>query len=85
MFTHCLVNEAFDCKPAEGRICIQTEGAEMIVRRYELHPLGGFTEKWSAIEASGGSDISVRHGQDKPLTPEEFAAVTDGSAFGASN
>ncbi len=69
-----LVNEAFDCKPAEGRICIQTEGAEMIVRRYELHPLGGFTEKWSAIEASGGSDISVRHGQDKPLTPEESLA-----------
>lgn len=69
-----LVNEAFDCKPAEGRICIQTEGAEMIVRRYELHPLGGFTEKWSAIQASGGSDISVRQGQDKPLTPEESLA-----------
>ena len=69
-----LVNEAFDCKPAEGRICIQTEGAEMIVRRYELHPLGGFTEKWSAIQASGGTDISVRQGQDKPLTPEESLA-----------
>jgi hypothetical protein len=41
------VNEAFECKPAEGRICIQTEGAEMIVRRYELHPLGQFTEKWT--------------------------------------
>lgn len=69
-----LVNEAFECKPAEGRICIQTEGAEMIVRRYELHPLGGFTEKWSAIQASGGSDISVRHGQEKALTPEESLA-----------
>lgn len=66
-----LVNEAFDCKPAEGRICIQTEGAEMIVRKYELHPLGGFTEKWSAIQASGGSDITVREGQQEPLTPEE--------------
>ncbi len=66
-----LVNEAFDCKPAEGRICIQTEGAEMIVRKYELHPLGGFTEKWSAIQASGGSDITVRDGQQEPLTPEE--------------
>lgn len=66
-----LVNEAFDCKPAEGRICIQTEGAEMIVRKYELHPLGGFTEKWSAIQASGGSDITVREGQQEALTPEE--------------
>ena len=42
-----LVNAAFECKPAEGKICIQTEGAEMIVRRYELHPLGQFTEKWT--------------------------------------
>lgn len=66
-----LVNEAFDAKPAEGRICIQTEGAEMIVRRYELHPLGKFTEKWNPIQASGGSDVSVRDGQAKAMTPEE--------------
>lgn len=67
-----MVNEAFDCKPAEGKILLQTEGAEMIVRRYELYPLGEFKEKWSAIQASGGSDIgTVRDGQDKPLSPEE--------------
>lgn len=40
-----LVNEAFDCKPSEGKILLQTEGAEMIVRRYELYPLGGFKKK----------------------------------------
>ncbi|MCA1963049.1 MAG: DUF1080 domain-containing protein [Prosthecobacter sp.] len=67
-----LVNEAFDCKPSEGKVLLQTEGAEMIVRRYELYPLGEFKEKWSAIQASGGSDIgAVRDGQDKPLSPEE--------------
>jgi putative membrane-bound dehydrogenase-like protein len=66
-----LVNEAFDCKPAEGKILLQTEGAEMIVRRYELYPLGEFKEKWSAIQASGGSDVSVRDGQEKALSPEE--------------
>ena len=66
-----LVNEAFDCKPAEGRICIQTEAAEMIVRRYELHPLGQFKEKWNPIQASGGSDVSVRDGQAVALSPEE--------------
>lgn len=67
-----LVNEAFDCKPSEGKILLQTEGAEMIVRRYELYPLGEFKEKWSAIQASGGSDIGeVRDGQSKPLSPEE--------------
>jgi putative membrane-bound dehydrogenase-like protein len=66
-----LVNEAFDCKPAEGRICIQTEGAQMIVRRYELHPLGQYQEKWNPIQASGGSDVSVRDGQTSALSPEE--------------
>lgn len=66
-----MVNEAFDCKPAEGRILLQTEGAEMLVRRYELHPLDAFKEKWTAIQASGGSDVSVRDGQDTPLSPEE--------------
>ncbi|MDI1314792.1 PVC-type heme-binding CxxCH protein, partial [Prosthecobacter sp.] len=66
-----LVNEAFDCKPSEGKILIQTEGAEMLVRRYELYPLGEFKEKWSAIQASGGSDVSVRAGQEKALSPEE--------------
>ena len=67
-----MVNEAFDCKPSEGKILLQTEGAEMLVRRYELYPLGEFKEKWSAIQASGGSDIgAVRDGQDKALSPEE--------------
>ena len=67
-----LINEAFDCKPSEGKLLLQTEGAEMLVRRYELYPLGTFKEKWSAIQASGGSDIgAVRDGQDKPLSPEE--------------
>lgn len=67
-----MVNEAFDCKPSEGRVLLQTEGAEMIVRRYELYPLGEFKEKWSAIQASGGSDIgAVRDGQSKALSPEE--------------
>lgn len=33
------VNEAFDVKPNEGRVLLQTEGAEMFVRRYELLPL----------------------------------------------
>ena len=34
-----LVNEAFDVQPSEGRVLLQTEGAEMFVRRYELEPL----------------------------------------------
>jgi hypothetical protein len=34
-----VVNEAFDAKPSKGRIQIQSEGAEMLVRKVELTPL----------------------------------------------
>lgn len=34
-----IVNEATAVSPCKGRICIQTEAAEMIVRRFELKPL----------------------------------------------
>ncbi len=34
-----LVNEAFDCTPSAGKILIQTEFAEVYVRRFELQPL----------------------------------------------
>lgn len=39
-----LVNEAFEAKPSEGKVLLQTEGAEMFVKRYELWPLGEFKE-----------------------------------------
>lgn len=34
------VNEAFDASPASGRILVQSELAEIFVRRWELWPLG---------------------------------------------
>jgi len=46
IFNGQIVNEAFDVSPSKGRVCIQTEAAEMIVRRFELWPLGKFTESW---------------------------------------
>ncbi len=41
-----LVNEGFEAKPSAGRVLLQTEAAEMFVRRYELWPLGEFKETW---------------------------------------
>ena len=35
-----VVNEAFNAKPDSGKLLLQTEQAEMFVRRYELWPLG---------------------------------------------
>ena len=46
-----VVNEAFDVTPCEGRVCIQTEGAELIARRFELFPLGRFNEPWPVKNA----------------------------------
>ncbi|WP_240914670.1 PVC-type heme-binding CxxCH protein [Roseimicrobium sp. ORNL1] len=66
-----LVNEAFDCKPSSGKICLQTEGAEMVVKRFELYPLGEFKEKWDPVQASGGSDIDVKASRETSWTPEQ--------------
>lgn len=66
-----LVNEAFDCKPSSGKICLQTEGAEMVVKRFELYPLGEFKEKWDPVQASGGSDIEVKASRETSWTPEQ--------------
>lgn len=35
-----VVNEGFDALPSSGKILLQTELAEVFVRRYELYPLG---------------------------------------------
>jgi hypothetical protein len=39
-----VVNEAFDCMPSAGKILLQTEQAELLVRRLELWPLGSAPE-----------------------------------------
>lgn len=35
-----VVNEAIDCSPDAGKLLLQTEQAELFVRRYELWPIG---------------------------------------------
>lgn len=39
LFNGRMVNEGFAAKPSSGPIAIQTEGAELVVRKYELLPL----------------------------------------------
>jgi len=39
LFNGRMVNEGFAAQPSSGPIAIQTEGAEMVVRKYELLPL----------------------------------------------
>jgi putative heme-binding domain-containing protein len=80
-----LVNRAFECKPSAGRILLQTEAAEMFVRRYELHPLGGFKETWPP--AKPGKDAGARHAPEgvpshvaRPLEMRAEPGVTAGPA-----
>ncbi len=35
-----VVNAGFECKPSEGKLLVQTECAEMFVRKWVLYPLG---------------------------------------------
>lgn len=73
------VNEATDCYPSAGYVALQTEFAELWVRRYELHPLGTFKEKWTeekrskdiAFESAEGNVLPRRF----PLSPEESAKL----------
>ncbi|MCX6917870.1 MAG: DUF1080 domain-containing protein [Verrucomicrobia bacterium] len=67
-----LVNRAFECKPSGGRILLQTEAAEMFVRRYELHPLGTFTEKWTPAPAAPKKTTAAP--VVEPVRPKGFPA-----------
>jgi hypothetical protein len=40
-----VVNEGFDAKPDYGKLLLQTEDAEMLVRRFELWPVGKAPQK----------------------------------------
>jgi hypothetical protein len=34
-----IVNVAYDVRPSAGKILLQSEGFELYVRKFELHPL----------------------------------------------
>jgi hypothetical protein len=55
-------------------VALKVMGAELVVRRFELHPLGTYREAWTAIQASGGTYVSVREGQGRPMSVEESKA-----------
>ncbi len=74
-----LVNEVTDCHPSSGFIGLQSEYAACLIRRFELHPLGAFTEKWAVEKRSSDMGYSVS-GESipprrLPLSPAESAAL----------
>lgn len=74
-----LVNEVTDCHPSSGFIGLQSEYAACLIRRFELHPLGEFAEKWAVEKRSADMGYSVS-GESipprrLPLSPAESAAL----------
>jgi hypothetical protein len=53
-----LVNEAYNVKPRKGKIQIQSEGAEMFVRKVELTPLS--QKQLVSIHANNGEGIGPK-------------------------
>lgn len=74
-----LVNEVTDCHPSEGYIGLQSEYAECHIRRFELHPLGSFTEDWNPEEKSTDMGYSITGEsilpRKLPLSAEESATM----------
>lgn len=54
-----LVNEAFDSYPTHGKIQLQSELAEIFVRRWELWPLGSAPKTAHRSAEAGGSIIAL--------------------------
>ncbi|MDF1861864.1 MAG: DUF1080 domain-containing protein [Verrucomicrobiales bacterium] len=74
-----LINEVTNCHPSEGYIGLQSEYAECLIRRLELHPLDSFSEKWAEEKRSSDMGYSIT-GESilprrLPLSPEESQAA----------
>jgi DNA-binding beta-propeller fold protein YncE len=62
-----VVNKAIDCQPRRGRIQIQSEGAEVFVRRVDVVPLK--PKDYRLIYNDDGGNIFIY--DDPPMTPED--------------
>jgi hypothetical protein len=62
-----LVNQAFDVRPSRGRIQIQSEGAEMYVRKVELTPISEYNPTYlnTPEVVKSGSDGKLLLGAQK--------------------
>ncbi|MEQ1840028.1 MAG: PVC-type heme-binding CxxCH protein, partial [Verrucomicrobiales bacterium] len=64
-----LVNEASGVSPNRGYVCLQSEAAEMRIRRWELWPLDAFKEKWQ--EESRSTDTGYQT-DGQSILPRRF-------------
>lgn len=74
-----LINKVTDCHPSKGYIGLQSEYAECHIRRFELHPLDTFEEKWDPEQKATDMGYSITGEsilpRKLPLSAEESAAM----------
>lgn len=74
-----IVNQAFQVRPRSGRIQIQSEGAELFVRRVEMIPVtpkpGPGRNKRRFIYNSDGNNMYIY--KDYPMSPEDVYTYVD--------
>ncbi len=74
-----IVNQAFQVRPSSGRIQIQSEGAELFVRRVELRPVepkpGPGANKRRFIYNSDGNNMYIH--KDYPMSVEDVYTYVD--------
>ncbi|MCF6287037.1 MAG: DUF1080 domain-containing protein, partial [Candidatus Hydrogenedentes bacterium] len=76
-----VVNRALDCKPTKGRLQIQSEGAELFVRKMQLTPLDrsqaavadAGRQKRFIYNTDGGNMFSKPY----PMSPEDLYTFVD--------
>lgn len=79
-----LVNQAFDVKPSKGRIQIQSEGAEMFVRKVELTPIDEYNpvyENKPAVVSSQNNRLFLGAQQGIGIGPK-IKYMPEWDAFG---
>ncbi len=69
-----VVNKALEVAPAEGFIGLQSEGAELFIRRLELWPLGKFTEPFE-VAGDNAKVKGVIESRRLPLSAEESMSL----------
>jgi len=80
-----LVNQAFDVKPSKGRIQIQSEGAEMYVRKVELTPITEYNPEYVSkpeVTKSESDGSLILHAQAGVGVGPKIKYMPEWEAFG---
>src|SRR5690606_13895722 len=80
-----LVNQAYDVRPSKGRIQIQSEGAEMYVRKVELTPVTEYNPEYvskpEVVKSAPGGQLLLPAQAGEGIGPK-IKYMPEWAAFG---